>query len=289
MFLLPCMSAPLVDVLDLLFERCLSRSVHALKLAVQAAGSSAVVGCSLFAVPLFQRIEDKHGVDEPGYEPPPLAADDPSPRTQPKAPQPALWRRVVRVVVFVLLLADAWPLFLKKETTVGEAPASEIVVGVLLTLVAMAWVGSFSWFIRRIRRSPRTWWQSTFTVPVMLITLIVGVGGYAGRRRNEGTKPPAKPQQQPAPAWPRCGRVRTPSSSGSKPSSMPSGRAPQSLGPKSVWPQSRRKDLSTSQACNASSTAGTRRHRTTGAASRSRRIRSSSTPTGTSSRPRTTK
>ncbi len=125
-------------------------------------------------------------MDEPGYEPPPPAADDPSPRTESQAPQPALWRRIVRVVVFVLLLSE-WPLFLKKETSVWEAPASEIVQGVVLTLLAMAIVGSVAWLIRR---SSRTWWQSTFTVPVMLVTLIVGAGGYAGRqqeRRNQAT------------------------------------------------------------------------------------------------------
>jgi hypothetical protein len=57
-------------------------------------------------------------------------------------------------------------------------------------LVVMAVVGSFSWCSRRVRRSPRTWWQSTFTVPVMLITLILGAGTYTGRRqerRNEAT------------------------------------------------------------------------------------------------------
>jgi len=141
-------------------------------------------------VPLFRRIEDKHGVDEPGYKPPP-PAEDPIPRAQSKqAPQPALWRRIVRVVVFILLLADAWPLFLKKEASVWEATASEVVQGVLLTLVAMAVVGSLSWIIRRLRRSPRTWWQTTFTVPVMLITLVVAAGGHVGReqeRRNRAT------------------------------------------------------------------------------------------------------
>jgi hypothetical protein len=139
-------------------------------------------------MPLFRRIEDKHGVDEPGYEPPPPPADDPGPRVQSKSPRPALWRRIVRVVAFVLLLADAWPLFLKKETSVWEATASEVVQGVLLTLAAMAMVGSFAWFIRR--RSPRTWWQATFTVPVMLITLVIATGAHVGReqeRRNRAT------------------------------------------------------------------------------------------------------
>jgi hypothetical protein len=94
------------------------------------------------------------------------------------------------VVVFILLLAAAWPLFLKNETTIWNASASEIVQGVLLTLLAMAMVGSFGWLIRRIRRSPRTWWQATFTVPVMLITLVLGAGARVGReqeRRDRAT------------------------------------------------------------------------------------------------------
>ncbi len=142
-------------------------------------------------MPLFRRIEDKHGVDEPGYEPPAPPADDPvTEKRSAHRSQPALWRRIARVVVFILLLAAAWPLFLKNETTIWNVSASEIVQGVLLTLLAMAMVGSFGWLIRRIRRSPRTWWQATFTVPVMLFTLVVGAGGHLGReqeRRNEAT------------------------------------------------------------------------------------------------------
>jgi hypothetical protein len=142
-------------------------------------------------MPLFRRIEDKHGVDEPGYEPPAPPADDPvTEKRSAHRSQPALWRRIARVVVFILLLAAAWPLFLKNETTIWNASASEIVQGVLLTLLAMAMVGSFGWLIRRIRRSPRTWWQATFTVPVMLITLVLGAGARVGReqeRRDRAT------------------------------------------------------------------------------------------------------
>jgi hypothetical protein len=140
-------------------------------------------------MPSFRRIEDKHGVDEPGYEPPrddPIAEKSSASVDQVQgAPRPPLWRRIVRVVVFILLLAAAWPLFLKNETTVGGASANEIVEGVLLTLIAMAMVGSFGWLIRRIRRSPRTWWQSTFTVPVMLITLVLGAGAHVGREQEQ--------------------------------------------------------------------------------------------------------
>jgi len=141
-------------------------------------------------VPLFGRIEDKYGVAVPprGYP----SRDDPVPqasRADDDTPRPARWRRIVRVVVFVLLLAAARPLFLQ-VTTVWEATASEVVQGVLLTLIVMAVVGSVGWLSRRVRRSPRTWWQATFTVPVMLITFVLGAGTHAARQqegRNRAT------------------------------------------------------------------------------------------------------
>jgi hypothetical protein len=140
----------------------------------------------------FRSLEVKHGVDDPSYEPPDPTPAYPGAESSSDAdggaahgaPSVALWRRIARVVVFILLVANAWPLFLNGETSVWETPATKIEQGILLTLIAMAVVGSIKWGIRRLRHAPTSWWQATFTIPVMLITFVVGAFTHVGREQE---------------------------------------------------------------------------------------------------------
>ena len=136
---------------------------------------------------LFGRIEDKHGVDEPGYEPPPAASDEPTAAPEPKMPQApvAPWRWMLRGMLFLVVLVSSPAFVLRENETVWDMSAGRWVGGVVAALITMAILGGIVGLVRRVRDTPRNWALTTFTVPVMLVTLLLGAATQVGRQQTE--------------------------------------------------------------------------------------------------------
>jgi hypothetical protein len=88
-------------------------------------------------------------------------------------------------MVFLLVLVESSTFALRENEGVGEMSAGRWVGGVVVALITMAVLGGIVWLIRRARGAPRDWARTTFTVPVMLVTILLGGATLVGRQQAE--------------------------------------------------------------------------------------------------------
>jgi hypothetical protein len=88
-------------------------------------------------------------------------------------------------MVFLVLLVESPTFALRENETVWEMSAGRLVEGVVVALLTMAILGGIVWLIRRVRGAPRDWAHATFTVPVMVVTIVLGGATLVGRQQTE--------------------------------------------------------------------------------------------------------